>query len=88
MDRETLRALGMVWGIGFAIALPLGLFFLGGRWLDDRMGSRPLFMLLGLLLGFIVAGVTISDLLKFQRTGRGRFIRRAATTTRGDEEER
>jgi F0F1-type ATP synthase assembly protein I len=79
MDRSTIRALGMVWGLGFAIALPFGLFLWAGLWLDNRVGSRPLFMLLGLLLGFIVAAVTIADLLKFQRTGQGRFIRRRAS---------
>jgi F0F1-type ATP synthase assembly protein I len=86
MDRSTIRALGMVWGLGFGIAIPFGIFFLAGLWLDNRVGTRPLFMLLGLLLGFFVAGVTIADLLKFQRTGQGRLFRRRArqSTTRGD----
>jgi hypothetical protein len=76
MDRSTIRALGMVWGLGFGIALPFGLFLWAGLWLDDRFGTQPVFMLLGLLLGFVVAGVTITDLLKFQRTGQGRLFRR------------
>jgi hypothetical protein len=86
MDRSTIRALGMVWGLGFGIAIPFAIFFLAGLWLDDRVGTRPLFMLLGLLLGFVVAGVTIADLLKFQRTGQSRLFRQRARqpTTRSD----
>jgi F0F1-type ATP synthase assembly protein I len=66
----------MVSGIGFAIAIPLGLFFLGGLWLDDRMGTRPLFMLVGILVGLIAAGATIAQLLSFRRGGEGRSARR------------
>ncbi|MCC6626091.1 MAG: AtpZ/AtpI family protein [Chloroflexi bacterium] len=75
MDRSTLRALGMVSGLGFGIAIPLGLAFLGGLWLDGRMGSKPLFMLLGIVLGFVIAGFTIAELLSFQREGQGRLLR-------------
>jgi hypothetical protein len=76
MDQGTLRALALVSGLGFAIAFPLGLFFLGGLWLDNRFGTRPLFMLLGIVAGLLVAGVIIADLLAFQRGQRGRLIRR------------
>jgi hypothetical protein len=66
----------MVSGIGFAIAIPLGLFFLGGLWLDDRMGTRPLFMLVGILVGLIAAGATIAQLLSFRRGGESRVAKR------------
>lgn len=89
MDRSTLRALGMVSGLGFGIAIPLGLTFLGGLWLDERMGSKPLFMLLGIVLGFVIAGFTIAELLSFQRDGQGRLLqgnrRRAARPQDGED---
>jgi len=89
MDRSTLRALGLVSGLGFAIAGPFFVFFFAGLWLDDRLGTRPLFMLLGLLLGFVAAGATIAELLKFQRTGQTRFRRRHRRPTADtDTEER
>jgi hypothetical protein len=90
MDRSTLRALGMVSGLGFGIAIPLGLAFLGGLWLDERLGTRPLFMLLGILLGFVLAGFTIAELLSFQRDGqrRLRFGRRRRDTGTQTGEER
>jgi F0F1-type ATP synthase assembly protein I len=76
MDRPTLRALGLVSGLGFAIAGPFIVFLFTGRWLDDRFGMSPLFLLLGLLLGFIAAGATIAELLRFQSTGQTRLRRR------------
>lgn len=76
LDPATLRALALVSGIGFAIALPLGLFFWAGLWLDERMSTAPLFMLIGIVLGMVVAGLTIAELLKFHRAGEGRKMRR------------
>jgi F0F1-type ATP synthase assembly protein I len=76
MDRTSLRALGLVSGIGFAIAIPLGLLFLGGLWLDERLGTQPLFMMVGILLGLIAAGATIAELLAVQSGQGGRVLRR------------
>lgn len=67
MDRSTLRALALVSGLGFSIAIPLGFFFWGGLQLDEHWGTKPLFMLLGLFLGLLVAGVTMAKLLSYQR---------------------
>ncbi len=78
MDRATLRALALVSGLGFAIAIPLGLFLAGGLWLDGRFGTAPLFMLLGILLGLVAAGFSIKELLAFQRgEARGKSKRQA-----------
>lgn len=73
----------MVSGLGFGIAIPLGLFVAGGLWLDGRMGTAPLFMLLGIVLGFVVAGFSIAELLAFQR-GEGRVIRRRSAADATD----
>ena len=34
------------------MAFSIALFGLGGNWLDGRLGTRPLFVLLGVFLGF------------------------------------
>ncbi len=78
MDRATLRALALVSGLGFAIAIPLGLFVAGGLWLDGRFGTAPLFMLVGVLLGLVAAGFSIKELLAFQGSEpRGKSKRQA-----------
>lgn len=46
------RLLGVGWFV--AICIVGGIW--GGVWLDERMGSSPLFLLIGLLLGIVVAG--------------------------------
>ena len=48
-------ALGLL-GIGWYVALCLlgGVF--GGLWLDNRFGTGPLFILLGIGAGLVVAG--------------------------------
>ena len=76
MDPTSLRALGLVAGIGFAIAIPLAIFFLGGLWLDERLGTQPLFMMVGILLGLIAAGATIAELLAVESGRGGRVLRR------------
>ncbi len=47
----AMRLLGLGWYV--AIAIILGI--VGGLWLDDRMGTLPLFTLLGVLLGSVAA---------------------------------
>ncbi|MCI0888062.1 MAG: AtpZ/AtpI family protein [Chloroflexi bacterium] len=42
-------------GIGWYLAAAIVLPTLGGVWLDDRAGTTPLFILLGILLGVTLA---------------------------------
>ena len=35
------------------LAVVVTLFALGGLWLDDRLGTRPLFLVLGVVLGIV-----------------------------------
>ena len=45
-------------------AMSLGLLVLGGFWLDKRYECGPLFVISGAVLGFIVAGASLRQLLK------------------------
>jgi ATP synthase protein I len=38
-------------GVGIQFAIAIVLFALGGNWLDERVGSSPLFLILGVFLG-------------------------------------
>lgn len=42
-------------GIGWLIGLSILLGVLGGLWLDNRLGTQPLFIIVGLFLGLIIA---------------------------------
>ena len=48
---DPLRLVGIGWYIATCILLGVG----GGVWLDNRMQVMPLFTLLGLFLGLVVA---------------------------------
>lgn len=45
------EALGTLAGLGFTIAVPIAVFTIGGYYLDGYTHTKPLFILLGLLLG-------------------------------------
>ncbi len=49
--QAALNIIGIGWFIGLAILLGV----LGGLWLDNKLSTQPLFILIGLLFGFIVA---------------------------------
>lgn len=85
MDRSTLRALGMVWGIGFAVAAALIVPALGGLWLDGRLGTAPLFLLVGLGLGLAAVVGLIAELLAFRSGRGGRLLRRRSPDVTADE---
>ncbi|MGQ0538927.1 MAG: AtpZ/AtpI family protein [Gemmatimonadaceae bacterium] len=38
-------------GIGFQLAISIVLFLYAGQWLDRRLGSEPLFLIVGVFLG-------------------------------------
>ncbi len=70
LDRDTLRALALATQLGFAVAGPLVLGIAGGIWLDHRLGTAPLFLLLGTALGIGAAGYSIYELFLFRRDRR------------------
>lgn len=49
--RELLRATGQYMGFGLTWALAVLLFFAAGAWLDSKLGTSPLLMILGAFVG-------------------------------------
>ncbi len=48
---KSVRALSDYFGIGFQIALSFAFFVLGGYWVDEQLGTSPLFLLVGVGAG-------------------------------------
>lgn len=48
---EMVSAAGRFTGFGLTWALSVLLFLMGGWWLDGKVGTAPLFMILGAFLG-------------------------------------
>jgi F0F1-type ATP synthase assembly protein I len=46
-------------GLGFQFAATVGLFALGGRWLDGKWGSSPWLLLVGVFTGFALGLVSM-----------------------------
>jgi ATP synthase protein I len=51
-------------GIGFYIAGSIILGILGGRWLDQKLDSSPLWFIIGMILGLAVAFYGTYSMLK------------------------
>ena len=62
MDKR-LAALGLV-GVGFFVAGSIILGVVGGRWLDGKLNTEPLFVMIGLLLGIVVAFYGVYTMLR------------------------
>ena len=45
------RLIGMGWYVGICIVLGV----LGGLWLDNKFNTRPILVIVGLLLGVVIA---------------------------------
>jgi len=62
--QAALEFIGVGWFVGISILLGV----LGGLWLDNKLDTKPIFIIIGLILGLIVAfyGVyrILSPLLK------------------------
>jgi len=48
--RGAFSYIGSGLGYGVMLAAAMYLFYLGGKWLDARLGTEPLFMAAGLVL--------------------------------------
>ena len=50
-------------GVGFFIGGAILLGVVGGLWVDGKLNTKPLFMLVGLILGIVVAGYGVYQML-------------------------
>ncbi len=55
-------ALGVI-GVGWFVGLSIVLGVIGGLWLDGKLGTQPLFVLIGLFLGFAIAAYGVYRML-------------------------
>ncbi len=60
--RRWQAALNLI-GVGWFVGVSLLLGVLGGLWLDSEFGSKPLFVIVGLILGIIVAAYGVYRML-------------------------
>jgi F0F1-type ATP synthase assembly protein I len=49
--QAALNVIGIGWFIGLSILTGI----LGGLWLDNKLNTQPLFIIIGLFFGFIIA---------------------------------
>lgn len=50
-------------GVGWFVGLSILLGILGGLWLDSKLNTQPIFVLVGLFLGLIIAGFGVYRML-------------------------
>jgi ATP synthase protein I len=53
--QPALKVLGRVLGVGWYIAIAIVLGLLGGLWLDGKFNTKPLFTIIGLIIGILAA---------------------------------
>ena len=51
-----MRLVARLLGVGWYVAICIVGGVWGGVWLDDKLGTSPLFLLIGLMLGIAIAG--------------------------------
>jgi len=59
IGNPTWSALALAWELGYTIAIPIVIFAIGGRFLDKKLGSSPILLLLGILLALIISSVGV-----------------------------
>lgn len=58
-DMSLLMSLNLAFELGYIIALPAALFGFLGAFVDKRMETSPLFIILGFVLAFVISAFTV-----------------------------
>jgi ATP synthase protein I len=61
--KSWVPALGLT-GIGFFIAGLIIGGLLGGKWIDEKLGTEPAFLITGLVLGIALAFLGVYNMIK------------------------
>ena len=61
---KALLTMGVAMQLGFSIALPLILFIVLGIFADKKLGTMPLFTIVGVLLSLVVSVMQIYQIIK------------------------
>jgi len=61
---KGLKTWSLAWELGYMIAVPIILFALLGRFVDENFHTSPLFLLLAILLSLILTGFLIWKKIK------------------------
>jgi uncharacterized membrane protein YedE/YeeE len=62
LDPHTMRSMQAVSGLGCSIVVCLGGSILAGSWADQRLHTRPILVLVGILVGFLGSAAIIYNL--------------------------
>ena len=62
LRRTRLRLIGLSMQFGFTIVGSFAVFMGGGIWLDSRFGTKPIFLLIGMVLSFIAIGYSLYEI--------------------------
>lgn len=65
----ALRSAALALEFGFIVGAFMVAGILGGRWIDDQLGTAPLLLLGGMLLGLVSSGYVMYLIFSWQRTG-------------------
>lgn len=57
--KNTFSTLSIAWELGYMIAIPLVALTLGGRFLDKKFDTSPLFLLVGVVVSIIFSTYAI-----------------------------
>jgi F0F1-type ATP synthase assembly protein I len=57
--KDSWSAVSLAWELGYAIAIPLVVLALLGRFLDKKIGTSPWLLLTGILLSILISSYLI-----------------------------
>lgn len=66
LKRTRLRLIGLGLQFGGTIVGSMLIFLGGGIWLDRRLGTQPLFLLVGMVLAFVAIGYNLYEMATIQ----------------------
>jgi len=69
-ERAQLGSVGMAAGLGCSIVVSLIVLIGGGLWIDQAVGTTPVFTLVGVALGLVAAGYQLYELTRVGVRGR------------------